>query len=357
MIFSSIKKTMQTALTAFLIAGAATGISSCDSMIYDDQGDCTVHYRVPFRYVRNVLGADAFGPQVSDISLYVFDKSGHLVLHKKESRALSVENDYYMDVDLLPGKYDMLAWCEGQSLNPDATHFSIDNPDAPSAIEELGVTLPLLGTAPGLYSDLDITRLYHGIVYDVECDEVDYGYIDLPAIYLTKDTNHLSVLLQNADGYPLDKDLFIFSLDAANSQLTYLNDVTGYPEFEYRPWSVETTYASFDQNESEARATMEDTELPSGVLAELTTGRLMADREQYLTVRRADNGDVVIRIPLIQYLLMVKGKYNGINGDQNYLDCYDDFTLMFFIGEGMTWLKSRVYINGWRIVPPQDTEL
>ena len=46
-----------------------------------------------------------------------------------------------------------------------------------------------------------------------------------------------------------------------------------------------------------------------------------------------------------------------IDGDQNYLDCYDDFTMMFFIGEGMTWVKTRIYINGWRVVPPQDVDM
>ncbi len=336
---------------------AAVCLSACDSMIYDDEGDCSVHYRVSFRYIKNILQADAFGPQVSDVSLYVFDKSGNLVISKTETRALTTENNFYMDIDLLPGKYDMIAWCGGQSLNPEATRFEVDNADSPTTIRELGATLPLSGSAPGLYSDLDINRLYHGIAYDVECKDVDYGHIDLPVIYLTKDTNHLSVLMQNIDGYPLDKDLFSFTIEAANSRLTYMNDVVGSPEFVYRPWSVETSFASFDQNEPGARATMEDTEIPSGVLAEFTTGRLMADREQYLTVRRTDNGDVILRIPLVNYLLKVKGKYQAIKGDQNYLDCYDDYTLMFFVGEGMTWVKTRVFINGWRIVPSQDTEL
>lgn len=34
-------------------------LSSCDSIIYDDEGDCSVTYRVAFRYDRNMKWADA----------------------------------------------------------------------------------------------------------------------------------------------------------------------------------------------------------------------------------------------------------------------------------------------------------
>lgn len=358
-------KSLMRHIAASLIAIGC--LTSCDSFIYDDQGDCSVHYRVSFRYIKNVLGADAFGPQVTDINLYVFDQQGRLVLHKSQSREKTVENDYFMEVDLLPGKYDLLAWCEGASLNPDATHFTIGGGAQPTAIYDLDATLSLQSAEDALYSDKDITALFHGMAENVDFPDT-FGTVDIAPVYLTKDTNHLTVLLQNVDGYPMDKDLFKVELAAANSELTWANDVVGTPEFNYLPWSVESTYSSFDWNTpepdepdpepgTETRATLEDEEIPSGVLTELTTGRLMADREQYLHVSNAETGETILRIPLIQYLKMVKGKYPGISGDQDYLDAHDDYSLVFFIGEGMTWVKSRIYINGWRIVPPQDIEI
>ena len=47
-----LKKTGRTLLAAALL-GCCT-LSSCDSVIYDDEGDCSVVYRVAFRYDRNM---------------------------------------------------------------------------------------------------------------------------------------------------------------------------------------------------------------------------------------------------------------------------------------------------------------
>ncbi|WP_304961399.1 FimB/Mfa2 family fimbrial subunit [uncultured Duncaniella sp.] len=348
---------MQAVCAAAAMLSATIALSSCDSVIYDDEGDCSVRYRVGFRYTKNILNADAFGSQVTGVSLYLFDKAGNLVLHKTAERAVSTENDFYMDVDVRPGTYDILAWCEGKSVIPDATSFVIGNGAAPSSIDEVSASLPLQGTAPDLYSDRDITRLYHGLSSGVVFPDT-YGTVDIAPVMLTKDTNHLSVLLQNVDGKPLGKDMFKFEIEASNSQMDYRNTIVGNTPFTYMPWSVENTSASFDDSPSTGRdGTVGSTDMPNGVLAELTTGRLMAGREQYLRISNAATGDVVIRIPLIRYLLLVRNKYEQADSDQDYLDRYDDFTLMFFIGEGMTWSKTKIYINSWRVVPPQDEEL
>lgn len=91
------------------VCAASAFVSSCDSMIYDDQGDCTVHYRVPFTYTHNILSADAFASQVSAVTLYVFDSKGNLVLQKSDSGATLAAGGYKMDVDLPAGTYDMIA--------------------------------------------------------------------------------------------------------------------------------------------------------------------------------------------------------------------------------------------------------
>lgn len=43
--------------TCIVLALVALGVTSCDSAIYDSEGDCSVHYRVGFRYTKNELGA------------------------------------------------------------------------------------------------------------------------------------------------------------------------------------------------------------------------------------------------------------------------------------------------------------
>lgn len=337
--------------TCMMLAVIALGCTACDSAIYDDEGDCTVHYRVGFRYTKNILGADAFGAQVDRIHLYVFDKQGRLVVEKTDERALSTENDYFMEVDILPGKYDLLAWCEGTSNIPGAVSFSIGGGNAPAAMSDLGAELPLQGSEPDLYSDRDIHRLYHGMATDVDFPDT-YGVVDIAPIYLTRDTKHISVLLQNLDGSPVEEDEYTFAIEDANQALDYRNRLLPAPSFSYRPWSLEMTSATFDQNDPENKTRVQ-TEA-NGLLAELSTGRLMAGRAPRLVIRNRD-GEDVIRINLIQYLLLVKSKYQGVNSDQDYLDCCDDYTLMFFLQSG-AWARIKVYINSWRVVPPQDIE-
>lgn len=344
--------------TCMLLGMIALGTASCDSAIYDDEGDCAVHYRVSFRYTKNMLRGDAFGPQVTRVHLYVFDKQGRLVTEQTTDRELTTDNNFFMEVNVVPGTYDLLAWCEGDSPIANATSFVIGGGATPAAISDLGATLPLQGTAPNQYSDRDITRLYHGLATNVNFPDT-YGIVDIAPIYLTRDTKHLSVLLQNMDGSAMERDEYTFAIEASNSAMDYRNNIISSTPFSYRPWSTELTSASFDQNDTEPearteKATRVQTEA-NGLLAELTTGRLIAGHHPKLVVRNADGKDV-IRIDLIRYLLLVKSKYEGTNSDQNYLDCYDDYTMMFFIENG-TWAKAKIYINNWRVVPPQDTEL
>lgn len=342
--------------TCLLLTTILIGTAACDSTIYDNEGDCSVHYRVNFRYTKNIVGADAFGPQVTRVHLYVFDKQGRLVINKTAERQPTDDNRFFMEIDVPPGKYDMLAWCEGASDIDRATAFVIGQNTVPTVIDDLCAELPLQSEATEQYSDRDIDRLYHGIAADVVCPDT-YGTIDLDPIYLTRDTKHLSVLLQNLDGSPIGENEFSFAIEAANNVLDYRNNVISDTPFNYRPWSVERTSASFDRNDPETqhgRNTRVQTEA-NGLLAELTTGRLVAGRTPKLVVRNND-GEEVIRIDLIRYLLLVKSKYEGANSDQNYLDRCDDYTLMFFIQNG-SWSKAKIYINNWRVVPPQDTEL
>ena len=341
--------------TCMLLALIALGSTSCDSVIYDDEGDCTVHYRVAFRYTKNMLRGDAFGPQVTRVHLYIFDKQGRLVANRSIDRQPTEENRFFVELDILPGKYDLLAWCEGKSPIANAGSFIIGKGEKPNNIGDLNAVLPLQGSESRLYSDRDITRLYHGLATDVDFPDT-YGTVDIEPIYLTRDTKHLSVLLQNMDGSPIGKNEFTFAIEAANNEMDYCNNVISDTPFSYRPWSTELTSATFDGNDPEVRhtsSTRVQTEA-NGLLAELTTGRLIAGRTPKLVVRNSE-GEDVIRIDLIRYLLMVKSKYEGTNSDQNYLDCYDDYTMMFFIENG-SWARAKMYINNWRIVPPQDIE-
>lgn len=342
--------------TCILLALVALGTISCHSDIHDSDGDRSAHYRVGFRYTKNILGSDAFGSQVTRVHLYVFDKQGRPVTRRSVDRQPTEDNSFFIELDIQPGKYDLVAWCEGKSAIPYAASFVIGGGKEPADISDLGAQLLLQGDASALYSERDINPLYHGMAADVDFPDT-YGTIDIGPVYLTHNVKHLSVLLQNMDGSPLAKDEFSFAIEAANSEMNHRNEVISETPFSYRPWSVELTSATFDGNDSEAQPSAPSARVQTeanGLLAELTTGRLIAGRNPRLVVRNSKGVDV-IRINLIKYLLLVKGNYEGANSDQDYLDCHDSYTMMFFVENG-TWATAKVYINGWRIVPPQDVE-
>lgn len=85
-------------LAAFVLLGAA----SCDSLIYDREGDCSVHYRLRFRYDMNLKFADAFAHEVESVRLYAFDSEGKLVWQAAEQGEALAADGYSMLLNLAP---------------------------------------------------------------------------------------------------------------------------------------------------------------------------------------------------------------------------------------------------------------
>lgn len=324
--------------------------TGCDSLIYDDQGDCSVHYNVSFTDTisADMAFADAFSSQVKSLTLYLFDTSGQIVTTKTETGEALAAPGYTMELDVLPGTYDLLVWAEGESPVDNPTAFTIGDGNSTTAITSLTATLPLSGSAGSLYCDRDITPLFHSLVRNVEFPDT-YGNVNVVNVNLTRDTNIFKVLIQSIDGTEIDPGEFTFSILADNSDLSYTNEVTSTTPFSYLPWQVTRTSASFDRPEGRP------IEEVNGLLAEMTTGRLTVDRTPKLVIHRNSDDMDIIRINLIDYLLMVKGEYNRRLTNQQYLDYTTSFTIMFFLDADRNWYTAGgIYINGWRIVPPQE---
>ena len=232
---------------------ALGSLSSCDSAIYDDEGDCSVHYRVTFTYDMNMKWANAFPHEVKSVTLYIYDRNGQLVMSKTDNSAALASPDYYMDVEVLPGKYDLLVWATGKSPVDNPTAFEVASAAPGSAMSTLGAKMPLDGTPAdgGHYVDRDIVPLYHGIMRGVDFPDT-YGNVTLGPVSLTKDTNVMQVLLQNTDGTTMKADDFSFYITAANNELDYLNKVVSTTQFSYRPWAMTLTSASLDKPEAQA---------------------------------------------------------------------------------------------------------
>ncbi|MDE6556463.1 MAG: FimB/Mfa2 family fimbrial subunit, partial [Duncaniella sp.] len=286
-----------------------------------------------------------------ELNIGIYDRQGNMVFHKLATRELTTENSYFAEIDVKPGQYDIIAWCEGPKTVDDAVSFELSGQTVGSAKTTSGASISLISSATGVYFNQPLRPLFYGSLTDVEFPD-SYGTVDLPTVSLIKDTNRILVQLQNMDGQPLDPSNVSFELEARNSKLNSLNSLSSDVRFSYRPWYVSPMFA-----DTESRASLEDGELPSGVQAEFSTGRILAGVEQWLTVKQAQTGNVIFRIPMVQYLLMVRGYYEGKLSAQDYLDACDNYSMVFFIDENYTWLKSHIYINNWRVVPPQDENL
>jgi desulfoferrodoxin (superoxide reductase-like protein) len=346
-----------------MAAVTALACSGC-SLMHDDLPDCdntipdvepTV-YKVRFRYDMNMKFADAFAHEVKAVQLMVLDKDMNVVWRGYESGSALAEDGYAITVPVNPGNYQLLAWCstnERESYTFDFSGRSVQN-----------YTCTLNSSAqpysaaddPDL-EDVDyvvnhrIDDLYHGLVGDVEMPDTPGEHIYW--VPLTKDTNHVRVVLQHVNGDPIDEDQFTFKIEDDNAVLNYDNSlIPGHPVM-YYPWTSaaattsDAATAADDTDESTSTSAVTQVNVYE---AELTVNRLFAENNPRLTVTNNQTGEVVFSIPVKDYALMVKGYENADMPDQEYLDRQDEYNMTFFLDESDRWFSSYIYINSWRVV-------
>jgi len=360
---SVFKRTFVGLLAMALAGGMAV---SCGGLIYEDEGDCAVSYRVRFRYDMNMKFADAFAHEVHSVTLYVLDEDGGIVWSKTESGDALAAEGYSMEVDVPAGKYGLLAWCDADEYK------SWTFPQA-KVRNDLGCTLKHKSDADGsAYTDGRIDDLYYG--YLAEADfTADEGTV-MVTLPLMKNTNNFKVVLQHLSGKPVDKDKFDFFITDDNGKMDWNNSLLPCDSVTYRAWSVSSGSAEVDtrsvtepveMTEPVVRQSSPATSVASAgsatesfgvALAELTTGRLVMGHKPRLHIRNKETGTTVLSVPLIDYALLVKGRYNEAIPDQEYLDRQDDYNMVFFLDKNENWANSFIYINSWKVVL-QDTDL
>lgn len=331
------------AIIAFFTVGSLT---SC-GLIYEDLDPCTVTYRLRFTYDYNMKYADAFPAEVHSVQVWAYDSEGRHVWSGEAAGDALKDPGYTMTVDLPSGKYSFLCW-GGMKDSP----FELAEGAKPASLMSMGVNLPLKSSRAndGLFSDYEFRGLFHGYVDEVELEEAkDRPFDQTVTMPLMKDTKLISVMLQHVNGKAIGQDDFTIRIEAQNSKLGWNNTVLDGPQFLYEPWAVSYGLA----------------EMPDGnpgnpvnsLLAELSTSRIMTDSKTILSVIRNTDNKEIIRIPLVQYLLLVKGHYHRDLTDQEYLDRQDEYSMIFFLTDENTWyVADGIYINNWVVVPPQNEE-
>lgn len=326
----------------------------CTPSFFDDEGDCDPVHVIRFTYEMNMKFADAFHAEVSSVDLFVFDMDGKLVTSVSRNVIPEEAKNFSIELRDLPrGNYNLLAWCGVK----DSEHFRV-NPEEvlnPQLHHHICRIHRENDDADGsAHLRKDIGRLFHGRLDNVEMTQDEGRHVHI--VDLTKDTNVIRLTLQHLSGKPMDKDDYEISIGDANGLYDHNNGLLPDEPLTYHPWSLSGGTASFFPEDQPDLSTRAQTDV-NAVVGELTVGRLMADRRKdvALTVRNSHTGANILSIPLIDYLLLVKGHYYSENGispmsDQEYLDRQDDYPLTFFLDENDHWIKTVIYINSWRVV-------
>lgn len=325
-------------------------LTGCSWVTEDDLQECPAQLSVSFTYDRNIKFADAFANEVTSVNVWAFDQSGKLVWSGAESGEALKDKGFKLDTNLPAGTYDFVSWC-GLKDNAD---FALGT-YSPASKQELETKLQTIADGQANVSASDLPGLFHGMVTDV-------NYVTDPMrptfrtvnISLTKDTKDIRVMLQHLDGSPIENRDFSVTITLADSWLAYDNEViSGCPMVTYKPWNVK--YGQVTPADGGRSSRTIDT--VASLLFELSTSRLMTNSNAVLTVHRNWDDRDIIRIPLIDYLLLVKGHYGNLS-DQDYLDFQDDYSIVFFIDQASNWyLAGGIFINSWAVVPPQQGSL
>ncbi len=329
---------------------AATALTSCDSFIYDDEGDCDPHYKVRFRYDYNLLKANAFAQEVNAVTLYIVDPAtGEVVWRKTEQGEKLRNEDYIMDVDgVAPGTYRLMAWAGDGHANP--AHYTMGDGGHHTAltctINRTRETAGRAGEEGRAIVDVEggLDRLYK----DLDSEFADREFVDeqgthVHTVRLMRNTNDVHIVLQQLSGEPVDPDAFTYEITTDNGSMDWDNSLIDDEPLTYKPWRVRPGLATGFVPENSAQASF------SAAIADFTVGRLVKGEETTLQITRKSDGGTVAKIPLIDYALMVKGHYDEMP-DQEYLDRQFDYSMVFFLDEGLRWANAEIYINAWHVV-------
>lgn len=337
------------------IAGLAVlGLASCHNPVFDYEGDCTVRYKIRFEYNKNLKWADAFPSEVNSVNLYAFNQEGVFVKEfLGRGEALS-HPGYEMELDLNPGAYTLVAWCGLENPTKSEESFNVPSPvPGLTTLEELTCTLSTKSNELySMYSDDMLNFLYHGIM-DVELPDSQDGATYDYTMYLTKDTNHIRIMLQQLSAQDMNADDVTFRIESANSKLAHDNSLINPEKVAYFPWAKYAGEAGVGKVNTGGIGEVIQVD---GVIADLTLSRMMAQQkdELYLTVTNKDGKDIIFQLPLIQYALLVKDYYNEAYGhnmsDQEFLDREDEYVFTFFLDENMNWVSKSIMVHSWRIV-------
>ena len=332
---------LQRGVTVWAMMVALLMMTSCkEGLIFDGEGDCGIYYRIRFKYDYNIKFADAFANEVNSVALYVFDQNDRLIeQHITNDREALASGNFEIALELEPQRYTLLAWAGLE--NEKSFKLLADAEIGTTTLQQMQIKMQVgYNEAGGAIVTDDLKPLFHA-VKELVVTDVPGTYTE--TMSLMKNTNVIRVLLHELSGKEMSADKFIFEITDDNGFYNWDNAIIRDQIITYSPWSLTTGSAELEQASSRATTSI------SVVLAEHTIGRMSATSSPVLSVKNRETNDVVFRIPIAKYALLIKGNYRQGMSDQEYLDRQDEYSMTFFLDEG-EWVSSYILINSWRVV-------
>lgn len=341
-----------------LLTVLAVTIASCDSVLDFEEGDCSIEYRVKFKYDYNMEEVDVFSKQVRTVTLYAYDNNNKLIYQKTDEGEQLGDKNYTMQVSIDPTQYHLIVWA---GLNDES--FAVPLlPLNQSNIEELKVKT--LRKAPnrsaseeekGKYVvQQNLHSLWHGEVKEASMTRNERQKIT--TVGLVKNTNNIRVVVAqvNNSNTPIPasraitKETFDCAIYDDNGYMNYDNSILEDNLLTYKPFTVTseavTTRAFSDTNEPAKQY--------NAVASEMGFARLMADKSPQLIIKNNKTNETLFNCDnLVKYLeILQSDKYKDRNYTlQEYLDREDVYSVIIFVDENLALIKTVIEVNDWVI--------
>lgn len=309
--------------------GMALLLTSC---IKDGAEICESYIRFVYDY--NMEYEDLFHRQASKINLYLFDQNGLFIRELKDDAGTdgTFPRGYKMPLpNGLEGATQFVAW---SGLSNEYYQIPTLIPGH-STIEDLKISLN--EQADNIH-DEELPHLWHSQRVGSSAPDINYTN-DTITMSLVKNTNSIRIVLQALDDdLTVDVENFDIKLQSVNGSYDHLNNTVDRNTWTYLP---------------HVRKNDEGT---GAAVVELSTLRLLADRENRLTVSYKPANDMVLDIDLNKYLNALRlEKYKDMPL-QEYLDRESEYGIIIFLTKTGgsqpntgSWLSAAIQINEWYV--------
>lgn len=308
-------------LVAFVVVASALFVSC----IKEDVSRCSSGLQLKFSYLLNSQGANLFGDEVEQMTVFAFDADGRYLATFSDAGS-HLTNDYVMTLPLPVGRYTLLSW-GGDMAQYNPLAMIDENADVREPLTKGVTTLEQFRLLVKQMENTEALGLYYGKAQDVESKTT--GRQTYP-IELIKNSNTIRVHFTGIENMPqgaqLKADqtsLFDVTITAQNGRYDHENNIPSAAKTVlYKPHTI-----SYKPN---------DLIYDSNVL------RLMIGRRQMLHVVNNQTGKEICNFNIVE-AIMKDPKYKT----QEDIDRVDFFPFEFNIGPDMS---VNITINGWTII-------